>query len=160
MFNRVEKLMFDKGYTVDKYGRLFDKFGHEVIGSISDQGRRCTGVRLDNGKVRRVPFHRMIAYAKFGDDIYIDGMVVRHLDGNPLNNSWDNIEIGTASDNAMDIPRDRRVARSKNANVKYRDDVLEKIKTLIANGASYNVIMETTGITSKGTISYIVNNRI
>lgn len=159
MFNRVEKLMFDKEYTIDEHGRLFDKFGREIIGSINSQGRRCTGVRLDNGKVKRVPFHRMVAYAKFGDDIYIDGIVVRHLDGNPLNNSWDNIAIGSHSDNMMDIPKSIRIANAGLANMKYDKDMVNMIKSLRSKGLKYADIMKETGISSKGTISYIINHR-
>lgn len=39
--------------------------------------------------------HRLQAYQKFGDKIYEDGIVVRYLNGDRYDNSYDNIGIGT-----------------------------------------------------------------
>jgi hypothetical protein len=36
---------------------------------------------------------------KYGDLLYEEGTVVRHLNGDPGSNAWDNIAIGTMSDN-------------------------------------------------------------
>jgi hypothetical protein len=88
--------------------------------------------------------------------------VVRHIDGNPLNNTWDNIEIGTASENMMDIPKEIRIATATNASfsrkAKYSEEKILKIKELHKNGWSYKEIMKELGISSKGTISYIVKH--
>lgn len=51
--------------------------------------------------------------------IYLEeGIVSRHLDGNFTNNSPSNIRIGTAKDNANDVPKDKRhalaIEREKN----------------------------------------------
>jgi hypothetical protein len=35
--------------------------------------------------------------------LYEEGTVVRHLNGDPGSNAWDNIAIGTMSDNMFDI---------------------------------------------------------
>ena len=68
----------------------------------------CSAIRI-NKKHARFRFHRFMGYLKFGDEIYTKGMQVRHLDGNPLNNSWDNIAIGTQRDNTYDIPKEKRL---------------------------------------------------
>lgn len=159
MYSRSEEVMFSKGYTVDEYGRLFNKLGVEVIGSVDNNGYRATGMRTPDNRVVRVYFHRMVAYAKFKDKIYQNGTVVRHLDGNPLNNSWDNIDIGSYSDNMMDIPKSIRVANARLANMKYDEDMVDMIKSLRSKGLKYTDIMKETGISSKGTISYIINHR-
>ena len=159
MYSRSEEVMFSKGYTVDKCGRLFNKLGVEVIGSVDKSGYRTTGMRTPDNRVVRVYFHRMVAYAKFKDKIYQDGTVVRHLDGNPLNNSWDNIDIGSYSDNMMDIPKHIRVANAGLANMKYDKDMVNMIKYLRSKGLKYADIMKKTGIHNKSVISYIINHR-
>ena len=40
---------------------------------------------------------------------------MRHLDGNSLNNSIDNIEIGSWTDNRLDIKKEIRTSLAKNA---------------------------------------------
>ena len=159
MYSRIEEVMFGKGYTVDKYGRLFNKLGVEVIGSVDNRGYRATGMRTPDNRVVRVYFHRMVAYAKFKNKIYQNGTVVRHLDGNPLNNSWDNIDIGSYSDNMMDIPKSIRVGKARLANMKYDNDMVNMIKDLRSKGLKYTDIMAKTGIPSKDTISHIINHR-
>lgn len=86
-------------------------------------------------------------------------MVVRHLNGNILDNSITNIEIGTNSDNMMDIPEKIRQKRSSNANKKYPDDIVSLIKSDREKGMSYKELMNKYNILSKGTLSYIINNR-
>lgn len=159
MYSRNEEVMFSKGSTVDKYGRLFNKLGVEEMGSVDNRGYRATGMRTPDNRVVRVYFHRMVAYAKFKNKIYQNGTVVRHLDGNPLNNSWDNIDIGSYSDNMMDIPKSIRVANAGLANMKYDKDMVNMIKGLRSKGLKYTDIMKETGISSKGVISYIINHR-
>ena len=72
-------------------------------------GYKQFGYRDSEHKNKHCKFHHLQACQKFGDKIYEEGMVVRHLDGNPLNNTWDNIEIGTDYDNHMDRSRKDRV---------------------------------------------------
>jgi hypothetical protein len=59
------------------------------------------GIRDNNGKRIQVFVHHLVAYKKFGK-IFIDSkfeqhndLIVLHLDGNTLNNSYDNIILGT-----------------------------------------------------------------
>jgi hypothetical protein len=46
---------------------------------------------------------------------YEEGTVVRHLNGDPGSNAWDNIAIGTMSDNMFDIPKQIRIRRAEHA---------------------------------------------
>jgi hypothetical protein len=62
------------------------------------------GIRNEEGKRIQVFVHHLMAYKKFGK-IFIDGfdssgqeLIVIHLDGNTLNNSYDNIILGTRTD--------------------------------------------------------------
>lgn len=110
-------------------------------------------------KTIKVSIHRLQAYQKFGDDIYEEGIEVRHLDGIRTNNSYENIEIGTSSDNKFDIPIEIRKIKSSNANKKYSDELVLEIKEYYNSGHTYKETMEKFNISSKGTLSYIINNR-
>ena len=53
-------------------------------------------------KILKCYVHRLIAFQKFGDQIFKTGIVVRHLNCNSLDNSESNIEIGSQFENKMD----------------------------------------------------------
>lgn len=46
--------------------------------------------------------HRLVAFQKFGIKVFEDKIVVRHLNGNKLDNSPENIMIGSQNDNIKD----------------------------------------------------------
>lgn len=55
-----------------------------------------------------IPIHRFVAYIKYWNDIFANGIVVRHLNWNIKDNTFNNILIGTQKDNAFDRnPSDR-----------------------------------------------------
>jgi len=56
-----------------------------------------------DGKQTAISVHRLVAKAFLGDRQ--DGMQIRHLDGNKLNNRVDNLCYGTAQENAQDRVR-------------------------------------------------------
>ena len=158
---KIEEILVKRGYTMNKCGECFNPKGEKIYGSVSSSGYLCSAVRI-NKKHTRFRFHRFMGYLKFGEEIYKSGIQVRHLDGNSLNNSWDNIDIGTQSENMHDIPKERRIECALKATQRvkrYSDkDVLE-MKMLRDNGAKYSEIMELFNISSKGTLSFILNNR-
>lgn len=59
--------------------------------------------------------HRFVAYQKFGECLFEEGIVVRHLNDIKCDLSFDNIVLGTISDNSRDIPIDKRKQISKYA---------------------------------------------
>lgn len=146
------KIAYDKGYYVDKSGNVFY---HNKQRKLTDyQGYKRFNIR-HNGKVIRVKVHQLQAYQKYGNELFNDNIVVRHLNGNPSDNSYDNIAIGTASDNMMDIPEEIRKQKALHATsftIKYnhRDIYDFYIKT-----KSYKQTMEKFGIKSKNTINQI-----
>jgi len=82
-------------------------------------------------------------------------MGVRHLDGNPLNNRVENIEIGTNSDNMMDIPKAVRITKSSHPTHTHQMIIEDRKK-----GYSYSQLMGKYNISSKGTISFIIKNSL
>lgn len=69
-----------------------------------------------NGKETRMYAHRVILSAFKGEAS--DDMAVRHLDGNPKNNSLDNLAWGTYSENNYDIVRHGRHNHASQAQCK------------------------------------------
>ena len=111
--NEIIKTAYDLGYRVDNNGKLISRKGNIRKTRITTNGYLETNIRL-NGKLYHLPVHRPCAYQKFGDILFsVD--CVRHLDGTPTNNKPENIAIGSLSDNARDIPKNRRIARAKHA---------------------------------------------
>ena len=103
-----------KGYVARKDGAIISPSGKELslstLNNIRSQYRQF-GVWFED-KTCTLRVHQFVAYQKFGMKA-VKADVVRHLDGNSLNNAWKNIGIGTLSENAMDIPREVRLARAK-----------------------------------------------
>ena len=102
---------------------------------------------------------------KFGDKIFEEGIVVRHLNGDSLDNSWENISIGTNSDNCLDKhPVVRKevainAARVMQNNIRTYEDRC-KIYEDLKNKVSYKDIMKNHNISSKGTLSFMKNKSL
>jgi len=159
-------LAYERGFKVTKDGNLISSTGKKVVGFTTSNGgylrynisdRRGQGFRN-----RSFMLHRLQAYQKFGDKLFELGLQVRHLNGNSLDNSWDNIEIGTASQNQLDktVETRKKIARAgAYKQRKFTPDIAEKIiekyKTEIISirelAGEHNV--------STSTIWYILNGR-
>ncbi len=59
--------------------------------------------------------HQIVAYQKYGEEIFSEGIKCRHKDNDKLNFSHENILIGTALDNFMDNPESMRKRISETA---------------------------------------------
>jgi len=93
-FNRNEIIAIERGYYFDASLQLRNKDGNLVIGYINPRGYRVFGL-THNGKRITIRVHRMVAFQKYGLDIYNDGMEVRHINNIKLDNSFENIAIHT-----------------------------------------------------------------
>jgi hypothetical protein len=63
-------------------------------------GYLCVGLRAGGGRILQAPVHRLVVLAFIGPRP--EGMQIRHLDGNGLNNTPGNLVYGTASENQLD----------------------------------------------------------
>lgn len=157
-FSGLEMVAHQKGYRVSDDGTFYSNRGNEIK-YVGGRGYKRTTIKI-NGKNKVLFAHRLQAYQKYGDAIYREGLMVRHLDGNKLNNSIDNIQLGTARDNMMDVPSDIRKSRASKAarqTIKYNRD--EIIKFYNECGGSRKKTMEHFGISSSGTLHYILKKR-
>lgn len=144
------------GYRVNDKGQLVSPTGVERKLSQDSGGYLHTNIRIC-GKLCHLYVHQLVAYQKYGDAIY-EAECVRHLDGNSLNNAIENIRIGTQSQNMMDIPYSVRKKKADNATSFVRKWNKKVVREYHENHShSYKETMNHFGITSKGTLWFILN---
>lgn len=153
-----------KGYYIVN-GEVFNKQGKPLKLTLSGRGYLkfsvIKGSRTNkNRKPLTVYVHRLVAFFKYRELLYDYNIEVRHLDGNKLNNYDDNILLGTHQENMLDVPLTDRIERSINASSykrKFTDHEMGEIKIKKRNGSTYKELMNEYGISSKGTLHYILN---
>lgn len=158
--NTLEKIVkaVEKGYYSDKFGNVFSQ-RKKLSLIVSSRGYYNFSVSLNNKRII-IYVHQFVAYSKYGNKAFDNNIVVRHLDGNSLNNYWDNIEIGSPSQNSRDIPENKRISIAINNSSKRRrftDDEVIKIVSDRKLGFSYSKLCEKYN-TSKSTLSYLFND--
>ena len=164
---RKEEYFSKKGYYVTEDGCLMSPKNKRVGTYSKRRGLRYEYVSvLYDGKTDKLFTHRLQAFQKFGAELYKKGYVVRHLNGDSLDNTYDNISIGTQVDNALDIPKEKRKAMSvvaTNASlrkvIKYNKDVVRKAVLMRKGGASFGEIAKTLGISTRAQANYVVRKR-
>jgi hypothetical protein len=112
------------------------------------------------GESHPVDVHRFQAFHKFGAAMF-DAEEVRHLDGDSLNNHWDNLALGTRCDNSMDRPAEQRQAHAQkaaDARRTWTDREVRAIRKLYAQGASLRELRDEYG-GSHGQLSDMIRGR-
>lgn len=150
---------YQKGYRVSPNGGVTSPLGKVRKCSIRTRKgytRLSFTVALGDRTAYPAPVHRLAAFQKFGVECFCDGVVVRHLDGNPLNNSLNNIAIGSLSDNARDRPVLDRQLHAQKAGKQaspYSDTFWTKIRKEYNSGVGYKKLRAKYGV-SLSTLSY------
>ena len=150
---------FSKGYRTDGEGRVMNKRGRFRKCAVKRRGndaRFTFTVALNDGTVFPIPVHRFVAYQKYKDKSFAEGIVVRHLDGDAFNNRPENIAIGTVSDNAFDRPKEDRQLHAQKGlrgRGKASEEVWEQIKADHACGMGYKKLRQKCGV-SLSSLSY------
>ncbi len=153
---------YEIGYRCDRQGNMTSKKGN-INPYLDSRGYYCFSVKVPNLKKNSmsVSVHRLQAYQKYGDEIFGENIHVRHLNGNPLDNSYDNILIGSSSENSLDRPKHSRIKNAINASNKIRrftdSEILEIKKFHKENKSTYKETMSKFNISSKGSLHYILN---
>lgn len=156
-------IAYNRGFRVEKDGNVIGVRGKPL--SLYKKGTSPKyyffSIR-NNGERLLIAVHVLCAYQKFGEKA-LTCECVRHLDGNSLNNSYNNIAIGTFSDNTMDIPKEIRKKSATIAShsfiMKWNEDDVKKIKDFYNTCHSYKETMIKFKISSKGTLFNILHNR-
>jgi len=110
--SKNEEAVFKMGFRVLN-GIVYGPSGELRKPTLSVRGYMQFSVRID-GKKKIIKLHRLIAYQKYGEELY-NHQCVRHLDGNTTNNDPANIALGSQQDNLMDIQPEVRRLKAVNA---------------------------------------------
>lgn len=148
------------GYLVEPDGTVFSPHGSPMR-TRNDSGYARFNVNLPSSvepdrtkRTLAVYVHKLMAYQKFGTACFGKGIHVRHLNGDSLDNSAENIAIGNQSDNMMDQPKSIRRARSLHAASFIKKLTPPKVLAIKADrksGMSYAEIMQKHGL-AKSTV--------
>lgn len=136
---------YEIGYRVNVDGVFTGPRGNVIPIKCKSNHRYPQALITMGGKRHNILIHRFAAYCSYGEDVFADGIVVRHLNADVLDVSRGNIAIGTHSDNELDKPNE---VRSKNARQavlsredtrrltmrKFTDDQARSIKIRLASG--------------------------
>ena len=149
---------FSLGYRVSENGDVV-RDGRK-IGLQNPGGYLVFRTKLHQ-KTITVFVHRLQAYQKYGEEIFKQGIESRHKDGNSLNNAYDNILIGTHSQNMFDIPLAIRKSKAVKGAEKVRRFTPEQIDRIRQEKNQGFSLRQLAGKyeTCKSTISYIVNRK-
>ena len=145
----------EKGYKVIN-GEVISPFSVKPLSLRPDtRGYYRFKIKNDKNVSVSVNVHRLVAYQKYGDALFEEGIEVRHKDGNQVNNLDDNILIGTHSDNMMDKPKEQRIIDASHAKYPHKE-IIEYYKKM----KSYKKTMEKFKISSKGTLHFILKSSL
>jgi hypothetical protein len=139
----------DDGSVIGPRGRplkwILDRAGYPKINTY------------DAGRWKQHPVHRLVCETHHGDRP--EGMVVRHLDGDPLNCSAINLRWGTPEENEADkIAHGTALRGSSHHRAKLSEEQVHLIRDAAGRGVSNARIAEVFGV-SKVQIGNIVNRR-
>lgn len=149
---------YSRGTRISKCGKIIITKRGKLEQRYFVNGYPVMGVRIDK-KVYKVGWHRLQAFQKYGDEIFKEGIVVRHKNGIKTDCSFDNILIGTQKDNSNDIPEEQRRKYAINASNHIKKHNSKDIISYYNNVKSYKKTMEKFNISSKGTLHYILNSK-
>jgi len=147
-------LAYIKGYRVTEDGEVSSPSRPGNRKLQIHNGRKSFTVKAP-GSASRYPIqvHQLAAIQYFGVDAVRAAPHIRHLNGDPGDNSPGNIALGTQSDNEMDRSPADRSAHAKLASEAIARTDWAALDTDRAAGMSYAELVEKYGV-SKGTLSY------
>ncbi len=157
------------GYHVCREtGTIVGKSGAPMKGAVAKNGYVYVTLIIEGltrpGKGNAVTQHQMVAFAKYGEAAFEDGIEIRHWDGDRTNNSPDNLLLGTRQDNMLDMAPEARSARNlgkPSRRRKLTDEQAEKVRARYLGGIARGECKELAdcfGVCAT-TISYIGNRR-
>ncbi len=139
------------GGRVSRCGKfVFGVRGHELSQTAkvrNDRSYYTVSVSHD-GQSLPVPVHRIVAFLKYGV-ASLAAPTIRHLNDDPSDNAWDNIAIGTRSDNALDRPAADRILHAQKAGKagsRHSDETWSAVRGDHAAGMGYKKLRKKYGI--------------
>lgn len=154
-----EEIAYSKGYTVTPEGVPIGPRGPRKTSRSGKWGRLRFAIKISD-KLKNIEVHRLQAYQKFGEKLYEPNTEVRHKNNNYLDNSFDNLLLGTHQQNVLDLPPEERLRKAKiaaNERKSLSDDEVKQLRQ-DRKYMTYKELMAKYGI-AKSTVSFIVNRK-
>lgn len=148
---------YNNGVRISECGKKIITTKEEFEQRFFIGGYPAISVRVGD-KTYKVYWHRLQAFQKYGQEVFEKGIVVRHKNSIKTDCSVDNILIGTMADNNMDKPIEDRLKYAINATSYVRKYKASEVKDFYDKNKSYKKTMEEFGISSKGTLHFILNS--
>jgi len=119
---------YDVQYCADFFGNIWSKASGEwrKLKANETAGYLRLTLRMNGKDVNRT-VHKLVCAAYYGDPPF-GGAVVRHLDGNSLNNAPDNLDWGTYSQNWDDAKFHGTMIHEKHHNAKITMEIAERMR--------------------------------
>jgi DNA-binding CsgD family transcriptional regulator len=115
--------VYEMGYRIDDDGMVRNPSNNIIYMDAHHSKGSLPYYRFKLASKRpNVMVHRLCAYQQYKDAMFEPGIMVRHLNGDSLDNRPVNIAIGTAKDNANDVPKKKRL---KSKLTPYRKEIVE-----------------------------------
>lgn len=149
--NRTLLKAHEKGYRIVDGVIMSSKGDGKTVKATLNKGRYFKFSTTEG----RVKIHKLVAFQKFGNAMFEEGIMVRHLDGDGFNNLPDNIALGTCQDNADDVSdevRKRRALKAGLASRKYTDEQMLEMRKMRSDGCKYAEIMEKFNVKDTGSM--------
>jgi hypothetical protein len=147
---------YNRGFRISNCGKFIKTAKDKRPQVAFDNGYPIISVRIGK-KSMKVPWHRLQAMQKYGEELFKSGIMVRHKNSIKTDCSVDNILIGTAADNSMDKPAEDRLKYALNATNYTRKYKASEVKEFYSQNKSYKKTMDNFGIKSKGSLHFILN---
>jgi len=159
---RDEQLLeaYRRGYRVTADGIVLSPSGRRRKTDLDTGGYPRFSVAFADG-IRTINVHRLLAYQKYGEQIFESGLEVRHENGDKADCSWGNVLLGTHSENMQDKPADVRMACALYATSFVRrlsSEQEDQLRADRSSGMTYKQLGIKYGL-AKSTISYIMHKQ-
>lgn len=168
---RKEKLAYEVGYRVNEEGEIFNPKGMKLkVTSVNNKRYPQVNFKYKDKKYY-VRMHRIAAYCFYGDEMFEENVVVRHLNDDKTDISKQNIALGTQAENMADMSEESRLISSEKKrayaikndiipprNTKILDEIIPEIITLLDRGYSYRKLADKYDV-HHSTIYYINKTR-
>lgn len=168
---RKEKVAYEVGYRVNDEGEVFNPVGMKLkVTSVNNKRYPQVNFKYKDKKYY-VRMHRIAAYCFYGEEMFEEGIVVRHLNDDKSDLSRQNIALGTQAENMADMSKESKLISSEKKrayaiknriipprNVKISDEKIPEIVNLLDRGWSYRKLADKYDV-HHSTIYYINKTR-
>lgn len=120
------------GYKINNDGKIINPKG-QIINGYAKKIRSNSETRYLTFRFlgKQLKVHHLVALQKFGVQWLFGDLIIRHKNDNSLDNSFDNIVLGTVKDNYYDQPKEKQlrgVSKAHEACRKFTDEQVRNIR--------------------------------